>query len=638
MRPVLPANHPLNTQASGRPDSLVRGSSNVSTACFITTEADLDARRDRSRPRFRQQSDRRKCSRNSRRPSTPRQRRSPHRTGHTPASAASPTSASELDSESDESDGSIVEQDPLNLPSRLSTPSLIGLSHSGSVMSISTQSCSLAGPSIDAHSDMILNDASLPETDRGDNEDSQSTVPQLIMPSLTVPRRRPFSEVGKSLGKLKIMVAGQSGIGKTSLIKTLAQRCEHIVHMDPIQQSSAVHATETYASSRPHPWWRSDSELTVTTRRRLSTTGDILDRNVCFVESPGHQHGASGPWRDLHYVESHLASLMSKPMADSDLLTLVNSGGEPVVDALLYLIPHNGLQREDVEYIKHAQSMTNVIPILTRADELAPEEIKHIKQRVVKSLANEDVECFSFEGPEASEESSYIYAVSTESRPDYDTMDASVLMNSEYIAPLVPTDLSRLVEHVFSLDGSAQLRHSAAVKCIKWRRDHGDNLLQNALSSGIMVSRSIPERALRLRSFRRTPSWDRLELYNWANNLRQSLQSERVYHLMEERSTSNVTAYESRLVHVPKNGKQQTQPKKRENPKPTHQDPLGLLDMGGNIKQKGMLALEMVSSVGLVGLMVSKIMPTNWSDGMCSLVGSRRMGMGVGRLSMRMSF
>lgn len=83
------------------------------------------------------------------------------------------------------------------------------------------------------------------------------------------------------------------GIGKTSLIRTLAERCEHIVHMDPIENRSAVHATETYASSRPHPWWRSDSELTVTTRRRLSSTGDVLDRNVCFVESPGHQHGAS---------------------------------------------------------------------------------------------------------------------------------------------------------------------------------------------------------------------------------------------------------------------------------------------------------------------------------------------------------
>ncbi|KAF5019777.1 hypothetical protein F66182_8214 [Fusarium sp. NRRL 66182] len=281
--------------------------------------------------------------------------------------------------------------------------------------------------------------------------------------------------------------------------------------------------------------------------------------------------------------------------------------------------------------------MTNVIPIITRADELAPEEIEHIKQRIVKKLSDEDVECFSFAGPEPSVESLCVYAISTETRPDYDTMDASVLMNSEYIPPFISTDLGKLVDQIFSLDGSARLRHSAAVKCIKWRRDHGDNLLQNALSSGVMVSRSIPERALRLRSFRRTPSWDRLELYNWANNLRQSLQSERLYHLMEERSNSSLVVQESRLVHITKDGKQ-TEPKKRESPKPTHQDPLGLLELGGSLKQKGMLALEMMSSVGLIGLVASKIVHTGWSDGICSIVGSRRMGVKVGQWSMLLSF
>lgn len=281
--------------------------------------------------------------------------------------------------------------------------------------------------------------------------------------------------------------------------------------------------------------------------------------------------------------------------------------------------------------------MTNVIPILARADELDPEKIMHIKQQVAKYLVDKEVDFFSFEGPRASKESECVYAVSTESRPDHDTMDASVLMNSDYIAPLVPTDLNRLVDHIFSLDGSARLRHSVAIKCIKWRRDHGDSLLQNALSSGVLVPRSIPGRALRLSSFRRTPSWDRLELYNWANNLRQSLESERLYHLMEERAISNAAARESSLVHVPKTHKK-ARSKKRKEPTPTHQDPLGLLDIGGTLKQKGMLALEMVSSVGLVGLVASKIVHTGLSDGMCSVMESSRGGFEVGRLSMILSF
>ncbi|KAJ4162434.1 hypothetical protein NW754_013864 [Fusarium falciforme] len=143
MRPVLPANHPLNNQASGRsgrPDSLVCGPSTAPTSCFITSEADLDARRDRSRPRFRQQADRRKCSRSAREPSTPRRRPSPARIDKVPSSTS-------------ESEESIVEQDPLVLPSRPSTPSLIGLSRPESVLSGSSRSYSLAGPSIECPSD-----------------------------------------------------------------------------------------------------------------------------------------------------------------------------------------------------------------------------------------------------------------------------------------------------------------------------------------------------------------------------------------------------------------------------------------------------------------------------------------------------
>jgi hypothetical protein len=142
----------------------------------------------------------------------------------------------------------------------------------------------------------------------GDGEREDEVGPQLIMPCLTVPRRRPFSEVGKSLGKLKIMVAGQTGmlssysllrikltlslgIGKTSLIRTLAQRSEHIVHLDPILPAATAHAAETYASSRPHRWWQTDSDLHTPTEGRRYSVGEMLDRNVCFVESPSPSEG-----------------------------------------------------------------------------------------------------------------------------------------------------------------------------------------------------------------------------------------------------------------------------------------------------------------------------------------------------------
>lgn len=39
-----------------------------------------------------------------------------------------------------------------------------------------------------------------------------SPVPQFIMPNLRVPRRRPFTDVGRSLGKLRLLVLGSPGL------------------------------------------------------------------------------------------------------------------------------------------------------------------------------------------------------------------------------------------------------------------------------------------------------------------------------------------------------------------------------------------------------------------------------------------
>lgn len=45
---------------------------------------------------------------------------------------------------------------------------------------------------------------------------SMATFPQLVMPSIQMPSRRPFTTKGKAMGKLKIMVAGESGAYSSS--------------------------------------------------------------------------------------------------------------------------------------------------------------------------------------------------------------------------------------------------------------------------------------------------------------------------------------------------------------------------------------------------------------------------------------
>ena len=101
--------------------------------------------------------------------------------------------------------------------SRPGTPLLTGLSGPESALSSSSsRRSSIDVSSVEFQSSRL--DDMAPSLQRGTTDSREvedSLVPQFIMPSLTVPRRRPFSDVGKSLGKLKVMVAGRAGMAIT---------------------------------------------------------------------------------------------------------------------------------------------------------------------------------------------------------------------------------------------------------------------------------------------------------------------------------------------------------------------------------------------------------------------------------------
>lgn len=92
------------------------------------------------------------------------------------------------------------------------------------------------------------------------------------------------------------------------MIKAIVQACEHIVHVDPIPETNksgkqvalpgrAVNSTPTiseiYASTKPFPEWWSMLDDPHISQRRKSLGDNILERNVCFVDTPGYRNGAS---------------------------------------------------------------------------------------------------------------------------------------------------------------------------------------------------------------------------------------------------------------------------------------------------------------------------------------------------------
>ena len=140
------------------------------------------------------------------------------------------------------------------------------------------------------------------------------------------------------------------------------QTCDDIVHTDAsvptntrladIKRSARKSATynktqlisETHASTKAYPTWWSDLEESKVLRRRRSGDGTVLERNICFVDTPGYDSGVSvleGMEKVLRYIESQMAKTLDTQSADdSEILYLLGGGGGSQVDVVLYLLNH----------------------------------------------------------------------------------------------------------------------------------------------------------------------------------------------------------------------------------------------------------------------------------------------------------
>ncbi|KAI1326022.1 Poly(A) polymerase central domain-containing protein [Xylariaceae sp. FL0255] len=488
------------------------------------------------------------------------------------------------------------------------------------------------------------------------------SAPQLIMPSIKMPSRRPFTATGKSLGRLKILVAGDSGVGKTSLLKAIVQSCDHIVHIDPIAPnvqsetnvsqstvsvpSSGRAATgtaaisEIYASTKAYPeWW---AELGESRSHRRKSLGDsVLERNICFVDTPGYGSESSvmeAITPCVEYVESYFNKVSSDTLSDSDILNLLGGDGGSQVDVIVYLI-HRNLKPADVEYIRQVSLLTNVIPVLAKADLLSEEQKSAMKRDIAMRLKGAGIQPFSFtphgshDGDEATSPT-IPYAVSSVTVSDHDIMDASLLMSPDYVQPLMPTDLGFLVERMFSVDGASWLRHSAAKKYLHWRDalPKPRHLYSPISPHEPNVSRALTRQGLEVARLSRQPretSQPQYQVANWAADLQRSVATERARYEALARGERAIwlteklheCVQEGTLVAVSKpqemsvRGRRSRRRSGGLSGSRQHQDPLGLLQVAAELKAGGWVALEVIGSLGILGGLAFWVTTRAWTTG-----------------------
>jgi hypothetical protein len=293
-------------------------------------------------------------------------------------------------------------------------------------------------------------------------------------------------------------------------------------------------------------------------RRRKSIGEIVLERNLCFVDTPATSLSREGQTdATIQYMRQQLhRATTALESAGVDFQNLLAGNGGSQVDAVLYLISEDTLPT-DVACIRKLCELSNVIPVVSKADNMTNERIALLKNQFHRRARDAGIKPFLFGNPQPGEldgfEPQPPYAVSSERTVDMEVMDASTLMNPDYVQPLVVSELSTLVEKLFDRDNLAWMRHSAAKKLAQRRGDFPQAPsttapLPNALSgaatggtgwrgvSGASVNSSIsslsdssPSYAMaRITDYtRHEERMAQVRLAHWATDLQRSLQNER---------------------------------------------------------------------------------------------------------------
>ena len=310
----------------------------------------------------------------------------------------------------------------------------------------------------------------------------------------------------------------------------------------------------------------------------------------------------------------------------------------------------------DVEYLRRLSRLTNIVPLISRSDLLSGDELALLKENIMSAFQTSSVKPFSFDllfngspRPDAP------YAISSMASKDDETMDASLLMSPDYVQPLLDSELPYLVSHIFERDTASWLRHSAAKKFVQWRssspppQDRPLSLYRPLSSqhhpppssSSVLAGTTATSTSYALARIsdhtQREETIAQVRLANWAADLQRSLANERrrfdqlarrdravwlterlgecvqdgsivpVSRLSRPSSSSYDIVYDGGVL-VERKHEDETYSRKRRGGGGTRgavdldpHDPLGLLRLNAHFRHTSWVALQLVSSLGVLG-------------------------------------
>ena len=322
------------------------------------------------------------------------------------------------------------------------------------------------------------------------------------------------------------------------------------------------------------------------------------------------------------------------------------------------------LHQTDIEFMARLSQTTNVIPLVAKVDTLIDNTVERLKKTISETLTTSGIKPFVFTSEQPDTLPSYTVCSSPSN--DDDNMDASLLMSPDYVQPLLPSDLSSLVEQLFDNDNASWLRHAAAKKVIQWRKTpRAISIItptsrisfapqyNRATTSPLTVSTTANSPASPIvSSFPNSPvsfahariadhtqreeRLAQIHLANWAGNLQRSLQNERsryeilaqeqrkewLAERLEECKMGDSMISSSQIMTLATKPADAATIHKDPSTRYSYHrglmnaaDPLGLMRWNEVLKRRGWLAFQIVGGFGVLGAVAVWVV-RNWGMGM----------------------
>ncbi|XP_032891849.1 septin-7-like [Amblyraja radiata] len=177
-----------------------------------------------------------------------------------------------------------------------------------------------------------------------------------------------------------LMVVGESGLGKSTLINSLF-------------------LSDLYSKEYPGPSLRIKKTVQVEHAKVQIKEGGV-QLTLTIVDTPGFGDAVdnSNCWQPVvNYIDSRFEEFLN-----SESRVNRRQIADTRVHCCLYFIAPSGhgLKPLDIEFMKRLHEKVNIIPLIAKADTLTTEECYHFKKQIMKEIKEQKIKIYEFPNTE----------------------------------------------------------------------------------------------------------------------------------------------------------------------------------------------------------------------------------------------